>query len=134
MSVRIVLVDDREHARAGLAQRLRRNEDVELLGAVGDAAQARALAGGVPDLILLDLHEGNEHDQALCRALSDALPAPLVVLVSFMTQERWRALQDAGASRYLLRHVDSRGLVNDLTALASELTRERLSSSRPHSP
>ncbi len=119
MSVRVLLVAAHDDARASLAQRLSRSSEVDLVGAVQGASEARSFTDRRPDLILLDLHEDDGSERELCRELRSMFPSPLVVLTSFMTREHWSDLQAAGVSNYLLRHVDTRRLAEELSRLAA---------------
>jgi DNA-binding NarL/FixJ family response regulator len=118
MSVRVLLVAAHEEA-ASLAQRLSRSSEIDLVGTVRGASEARNLAAQRPDLILVDLGEGDDSERELCRELASVFPSPLVVLTSFMTRENWKELQAAGVSNYLLRHVDTRRLAEELSRLAA---------------
>jgi DNA-binding NarL/FixJ family response regulator len=124
MSVRVLLVDDHDETRTILAKWLKRNESIELLAAVPDAPAANTFAESPLDLVLVDLHSTNGEDHELCRSVGRAIRAPLVVLASFMTDERWTRLQEVGASRYLLRHVGGQGLAEDVLAVAGQLAKQ----------
>ena len=117
MTVRVLLVDDEEDARASLAERLRRFRDVELVGAVRDEQEAAgALTKREPDVLLVDLHSRHwEGDGVqLCCELRKMVSAPVVVLTSFMTRERWQRLRAAGVANCLLKQVDSERLEREL--------------------
>lgn len=120
MPVRLLLVAANEEARAGLAQRLGRSSEIELLGAVHDAREAKALASDRPDLVLVDVQEGDGYDRTLCQELVEAFRSPVVVLTSFMTRARWNELRKAGVVTYLERHVDTRRLADELTQVAHQ--------------
>ncbi len=113
MKVRVLLVDANDESRAGLAQRLRRTRGIELIGEAHDAAEAaQVLAHSEPDVVLVDLHGWDR-----------LVSAPLAVLGSFMTPERWEELRQAGATDFLLRHVDTNRLGRALAKLGMQSRR-----------
>ncbi len=124
-SVRILLIDAQDEARASLAQRLRRSRGLELVGVARDADEAaRVLAGEQPDIVLVDLHQTNGLDVAVCREVRQVAAVPLVVLASFMTAERWEQLREVGARDCLLKHVDSDRLGRELRQLSERYQSE----------
>jgi DNA-binding NarL/FixJ family response regulator len=133
MSVRVLLIGAHDDARAGLAQRLTRNSDVDLVGVARDAGEARGLANARPDLVLVDLYEDDNGERELCRELADVFPTPIVVLTSFMTRDHWSELQGAGVSSYLLRRVDTRRLADELVHLAAQANGAKRAAAGPAS-
>jgi len=121
MKTRVLLVDANDESRASLAERLRRNGDVELVGQASDACDAAQIISLTePDVVLIDLHGVDDGPTELCRALRRIISAPLAVLASFMTPDRWERLQQAGATRYLLKQVDTAGLSRALHELGAQ--------------
>jgi len=120
VSLRVLLVEAKDGARSGLAKRLDRSAAISLVGVAHDLPEAKALAVAMPDLILVDLHEGSGHDSQLCQTLVDALSSPVVVLTSFMTRDRWSDLHNVGVSTYLLRHINTRRLVDELNEVSHQ--------------
>ena len=120
MSVRVLLVDNHESARVALAERLRRDGRLELVGAVAGTEEAQRVLDGTPvDVVLLDLHTRRHDGAGECRMLRALTDAPLVLLVSFMTPEHWEELRQAGASAHLLKHIDTQKLSGEIARLAS---------------
>lgn len=115
MNVRVLLVDVEDEARAGLAQRLRRIEGVELVGAARDTPEAaRLLEAKEVDVVLVDVHHADGSEVVLCQELRALVSSPLVALASFMTPERWKPLERAGVNDCLLKHVDTDRLGREL--------------------
>jgi len=57
MGIRLVLIDDEESTRTGLAKALRRSSEVDLLGAAsGPTDASNLLQRERPDVVLLNLH------------------------------------------------------------------------------
>lgn len=118
MHVRVLLVDDHDDARTGLAQRLSRNERLHFVGAARDLAEAEAfLRLAQPDLVLVDIHRRDGRGIETCRALHRLTDAPLVVLTSFFTRELWDAAKEAGAVEYLLKNIDTGSLEREIIRL-----------------
>ena len=119
MSVRVVLVDGHDDARTTLAQRLRRDACLELVGAAASVEEARGLLSGAhPDIVLLNIHGPEGSGLDACRALRALTDAPVVAFTSFMTPELWAAAREAGAADYLLKHIDTDRLSRELGRLA----------------
>jgi DNA-binding NarL/FixJ family response regulator len=119
--VRVLLVDSDAEARGGLVRRIERIAGIELVGAAGDADGARALLdSNTPDVVLADLHRRDAQEEQLCRELRRLTRAPLVVLASFMTPDRWEQVKAAGATAYLLKHIDTDQLGRELEGLARQ--------------
>ena len=116
MNVRVLLVDVEDEARAGLAQRLRRIEGIELVGAARDTPEAARLLleAKEVDVVLVDVHHADGSEVALCQELRALVSSPLVALASFMTPERWKPLERAGVNDCLLKHVDTDRLGREL--------------------
>jgi DNA-binding NarL/FixJ family response regulator len=115
VKARVLLVDPRDEARASLAQRLGRLDDIDLVGAAGDVEEAsRLLHGNHVDVVLVDLHHQNGSEIKLCEGLRPLVSGPLVALASFMTPERWAPLERAGVNDCLLKRVDTDRLGREL--------------------
>lgn len=96
-----------------------RMEGVELTGAAMDArGTTDLLMAQPPHLILVDLHLKDGLERDLCAELRVATDLPIIVLASFMTEERWHVLYAAGATTYLLKHLDSDQFGRELRELA----------------
>ena len=71
MSIRVLIVDDRPSARAGLALLVNAEDDLETVGEAGAAedgiAETRALR---PDVILLDAGLCKQGEADLCQTLA----------------------------------------------------------------
>jgi DNA-binding NarL/FixJ family response regulator len=132
VNVRVLLVDANDDSRAGLAQRLRRTRGIELVGEARDAAEAaQVVAQSEPDVVLVDLHGWDGQSAELCRGLRNLVSVPLAVLASFMTPEHWEQLRRAGATDFLLKHVDTKGLGRALAELGTRPRRHSLAGEPP---
>lgn len=119
MKIRVLLIDDHEDARTALAGRLRRDARLNLIGSAGSLEEAAALiSDGRPDVVLLDTHRRDGSGIEACRKLRERTDAPVVALASFMTPQLWRAFQKAGATDYLLKHIDTQRLGRSIVQFA----------------
>lgn len=118
--IRVLLVDDHQLVRAGLASLLGAAEDVIVVGQAGDGAaaiqQARELA---PDVILMDLSMPVLDGVAATRQIVDELPAvQVLVLTSFSDRTRVDLALGAGAIGYLLKDSEPADLLAAVRAAA----------------
>jgi DNA-binding NarL/FixJ family response regulator len=104
VTIRVVVVDDQEVVRAGIAALLGAQPDLEVVGEAGDGAAALAeVARTQPDVVVMDIRMPGLDGLAATRELT-ARPGPRVlVLTTFDADENvYRALR-AGASGFLLK-------------------------------
>jgi|FLYL01.1.fsa_nt_gi DNA-binding NarL/FixJ family response regulator len=127
MAVRVLLVDEHRNVRESLAQRLRRSDQIELVGAVGTLDEAASLLETTepPKLVLLDIHSADGRWVEACRAFRHATGARVVALTSFLTADLWRHMREAGVDDYLLKHIDTQQLGREIVRLAEQPRAER---------
>jgi DNA-binding NarL/FixJ family response regulator len=118
--IRVLLADDHQLVRSGLAALLAGTEDIEVVGTAANGAEAVEMArASVPHVVLMDLvmpiMDGVE---ATRRLLAELPETQVVVLTSFSDQERILAALDAGAVGYLLKDVDPAELIRGVRAAA----------------
>lgn len=106
--MRLLLVDDQEVVRQGLAAMLARYaQRIRIVGEAGDAEQAERLALNLkPDVVLCDVRLGASSGLDVCERLGARLPAVRVVMLSVYDEPQYlyQALR-AGAAGYLLKQV-----------------------------
>ena len=111
--VRIVLVDDHQMFREGLAEVLTREKDFQVCGQAADRQQALAVIGSThPDLALVDLSLPDASGIELIKDLRARHPKLAVLVVSMHEESLFaeRALA-AGARGYLTKQQATRQLV-----------------------
>jgi DNA-binding NarL/FixJ family response regulator len=119
MSVRILLVDAHDDARVSLARRLGRDPALELLGAASCVEEAAGiLLHDRPDIVLLDIQQGDERGVNACRKIRELTEAPVVAFTSFITPELWETVSQAGATDSLLKNIDTDRLGREIRRLA----------------
>lgn len=102
---RVLIVDDHPVVREGLVAILEDEQDFQVVGAVGSAEDALALAPGAePDVILLDLELPGMSGVDVIPRLAAAVPgARVIVLTAYDTDDRVLRTIKAGARGYLLK-------------------------------
>ena len=103
--IQVMLVDDHQVVRAGLAMLLESSDDLAVVGQAVDGDEAVELyTQVVPDVVLMDLSLPTMDGVAATREICLANPgARIVVLTSFPDRSRVTAALDAGACGYLLK-------------------------------
>ena len=118
--IRVLLAEDHALVRDGLERLLSATDDIDVIGAAADGAEAVALAGaGGPDVVLMDLSmPGMDGIEATRRITAKQPDTHVVVLTSFSDRERILAALDAGAVGYLLKDAEPDELVRGVRAAA----------------
>ena len=118
---RVVLVDDHEIVRIGIAQVLNTTDGIDVVGAAADGAEAIAVVEATrPDVVLMDLSMPHvDGIQAIRRLARSAPETHIVALTSFCERERILAALDAGAIGYLLKDAEPDELVKGVRAAAA---------------
>ena len=100
--IRVVVVDDQEMVRAGIAALLGAQDDIEVVGEAADGAAALAEAARTgPDVVVMDIRMPGMDGLTATRRLAGG--PKVLVLTTFDADENvYRALR-AGASGFLLK-------------------------------
>lgn len=111
--VRVLLIDDYQPFLAVVANLLRRQPGVEVVGQAYAGGAGLCLAAELkPDLVLVDFGMPDMDGVAVTRRLKQAPDAPRVVVMSFFQESRFRdEALDAGADAYLYKGDLHRELV-----------------------
>jgi len=105
MAIKVLLVDDHEMVRIGLAAVLSTEEDIEVVGEASNGADGIRLAQEYrPDVVLMDLvMEGMDGIETTRRLLQLYPDCKVIVLTSFLDDEKMYPVIEAGAFSYLLK-------------------------------
>ena len=119
--IRLLLAEDHPVVRAGLERLLANEEDIELVGAAADGAEAVELSLRLrPDVVLMDISmpvkNGIEATSEIVAAGDGA--TRVLVLTSFSDRTQIMAALDAGASGYLLKDAEPDELIRGIRAAA----------------
>jgi NarL family two-component system response regulator LiaR len=110
--IRVLIVDDHSVVREGLRTFLELQDGIAVAGEAADGEEALREAERLrPDVVLMDLVMPRLDGIAAMRALRERVPATrVVVLTSFLDDERLLPAIRAGAAGYLLKNVQPREL------------------------
>jgi DNA-binding NarL/FixJ family response regulator len=111
--LRLLLVDDHEVVRQGLAALLARRPAFQVVAEAGTVAEALAAARRFrPDLVIMDVRLPDGTGIEACRDIRAEMPETRVVmLTSYPDEDAVLAAILAGASGYLLKQIRGRDLV-----------------------
>lgn len=106
---RLLLVDDHELFREGLAGLVNAQPDLTIVGQAGDGLEALTLARDLqPDLIVMDINMPICDGLEATRLIREALPDVRIVMLTVHDQdEKLFAAIKAGANGYLLKDTNS---------------------------
>jgi DNA-binding NarL/FixJ family response regulator len=119
--VRVLIADDHQMFRDGLAAVLRAGPGTELAGAAATGAEAVMLARRVqPDVVVMDLRmPGMSGVDAIRRITADCPGAAVLALTMFDDDESVLAALRAGACGYLLKGADQDAIRRAVQACAA---------------
>jgi DNA-binding NarL/FixJ family response regulator len=117
----VLLVDDHQMVRAGLAALLGATDDITVVGEAADGAAAvREVAAHRPDVVLMDLSmPGVDGVEATRRILAEHPGVKVVVLTSFSDRDRVSEALGAGAVGYQLKDCEPADLVGAVRSAAA---------------
>ncbi len=116
------LLDDHEIVRRGIAQLLESEDDIEVIGEAGTAAQALARIPALrPDVAILDVRLPDGEGISVCRDVRAAIDPPpaCLMLTSYSDDEALFGAIMAGAAGYLLKQVTGTDLVGAVRTIAA---------------
>ncbi|MFI5695275.1 response regulator [Kribbella sp. NPDC051586] len=119
--IRVLIADDHAIVRTGLSQLLGTADDIELVGAAGDGAEAATMAAELrPDVVLMDLSmPGTDGISATARIVAASPEVHVLVLTSFSDQARILDALQAGAEGYLLKHSEPEVILAGIREIVS---------------
>ncbi len=111
--IEVLIADDHPVVRQGLRALLELEEDIEVVGEVGDGAEAVKKAEElVPDVVLMDLAMPKLDGVVATGRIKDISPKTRVlVLTNYAEDEQVFGAMKAGATGYLLKDVEPSDLV-----------------------
>ncbi len=118
--IRLFLLDDHEVVRRGLKDLLEQEDDIEVVGESGLAADASARIPAIrPDVAVLDARLPDGSGIEVCRDVRSADPSiAVIILTSYDDDDALFAAIMAGAAGYVLKQVRGTDLVDAVRRVA----------------
>jgi NarL family two-component system response regulator LiaR len=116
--IRVLVVDDHAVVREGLRTFLELQDGIEVAGEAADGEEAIAAAERIrPDVVLMDIVMPRLDGVAAMRALRERVPtARVIVLTSFLDDDKLLPALRAGAAGYLLKNAQPQELARAVRA------------------
>lgn len=119
--IRILIADDHEVVRIGLAALLDRQDGFNVIGEAGTGEEAARLARVLrPDVVVMDIRMPGGSGTDACRAIRESSPStPVIMLTSYADEEALFEAIAAGAAGYVLKRIGSDELVQAIRTVAA---------------
>jgi two-component system, NarL family, response regulator LiaR len=116
--IRVLIVDDHSVVREGLRAFLQLQDGLEVVGEAADGEEAIEAASRLqPDVILMDLVMPRLGGVAAMRRLREEVPeARVIVLTSFLDDDKLLPALRAGAAGYLLKNAEPQDVARAVRA------------------
>jgi DNA-binding NarL/FixJ family response regulator len=122
VTISVFLLDDHEIVRRGIAQLLESEDDIQVIGEAGTAAQAMVRIPALrPDVAILDVRLPDGEGVTVCRDVRSTVTPPpaCLMLTSYSDDEALFGAIMAGAAGYLLKQISGVDLVGAVRTLAA---------------
>jgi DNA-binding NarL/FixJ family response regulator len=121
MTVRVFLLDDHEVVRRGVRDLLEAQEDFEVVGEAGTAAEGLSrIPPTKPDVAVVDMRLPDGNGVEVCREVRSHNPEiQCLILTSFADDEALFDAIMAGAAGYLLKQIKGTDLVDAIRRVAA---------------
>ena len=112
--LKILIVDNHDIVRKGLAMLVSRQEDLFVVAEAGTVVEAIEKAReSVPDVVVMDIRLPDGSGIEACRDISDENPdVKILMLTSYSDEKAVMGSIMAGASGYLLKEISSQEIVD----------------------
>ena len=120
MKKRIIIVDDHEVVRLGIISLLEQYSQYEVVAEAKNSKEAVAQVDAFqPDIVLMDIRLPGKSGIDACEEIKLKFPEiNVIMLTSYAEDEMLFSAIKAGASGYILKQIDSEGLVKSLDAVS----------------
>lgn len=137
MMIRVLLIDDHEMVRLGVGAFLSTQQDIEVVGEASNGLEGHQLALTLkPDVILMDLvMDVMDGIEATQKIISDWSQAKIIIVTSFMDDEKVFPALEAGARGYILKTSSAYDIAQAIrdTALGKNVLGKEVSEKLHHS-
>lgn len=112
--ITVFLAEDHAVVREGIAELIRREPDMQVVGEAGDGEETvRQVRQLKPDIVLMDIGMPGVNGIEATRQIKQAAPqSRVLVLTAYDNPEFVTAMIEAGAAGYLLKNVRGKELTN----------------------
>ena len=120
MKSRIIIVDDHEVVRIGMRSLLEQYPQYEVVAEAATGKEAISQVESLrPDIVLMDIRLPGKSGIDACEEIKKIAPdTKVIMLTSYAEDEMLFSAIKAGASGYVLKQIDSEGLIKSLEAVA----------------
>ena len=120
MKKKIIIVDDHEVVRLGLKSLLDQYPQYEVISEAGSANEAiQQVKDSDTDIVLMDIRLPGKSGIEACEEIKKIKPdVQVVMLTSYAEDDMLFSAIKAGASGYVLKQINSEGLIQALEAVA----------------
>ena len=134
MAIRVLLVDDHELVRQGIAAMLAKADDLQIVGEARTGREAVEYARReLPDVILMDVRMPDMDGLEATKKIKEERPRTAVVMLTMHENPAYlREAVRAGAAGYLLKDVSREELVDAF--IESQMLKGMLSEMKPQGP
>ena len=119
--ITVVLLDDHEIVRLGVAELINAQEDLEVIGQAATAAEVIELVDArPPDVAVLDVRLEESNGIEACREIRSAHPEVQCLMLTSFSDDR--ALVDAamaGAAGFVLKQIRGNEIIESIRAVAA---------------
>jgi two-component system, NarL family, response regulator LiaR len=116
--IKVLFVDDHEMVRIGVSAYLSSQSDIDVIAEAGDGTEAVKLALELkPDIILMDLvMKEMDGIEATKRIMKEWPEAKIIIVTSFLDDEKVYPALEAGATSYMLKTSKANEIANAIRA------------------
>ena len=113
---RLLIIDEHRAVRQALVSRLQQTGKLEVVGSTGSAEEGLLQVEALrPSIVLLETKRSDGTGLETCRRIARSHPqTTVIVLTSYEDENERQAAFMAGATRYLLKDIDSSRLVYEI--------------------
>ena len=113
---RLLIIDEHRAVRQALVSRLQQTGKLQVVGSTGSAEEGLLQVEALhPNIVLLETKRSDGTGLETCRRIARSHPKTIViVLTSYDDEDERQAAYMAGATRYLLKDIDSTQLVFEI--------------------
>jgi len=113
---RLLIIDEHKAVRQALVSRLQQTGQLEVVGSTGSSEEGLLQVEALrPNIVLLETKRSDGTGLETCRRIARSHPSTqVIVLTSYDDEDERQAAYMAGASRYLLKELDSAQLMREI--------------------